>query len=211
MADTTTVILLESTPLLSSDAAGLAADILPKALWEPSFILQTRQPSSSAIPINADGDIWRVLLASTTPMKAFVFYPLALTATFVGTLTFPVFWETAASYSIDPPIKNTVPRNDVWKPVTMPAVKPIFDGSAVLFTQTCLPSFAGFPPRPVVNDQDVGTTNNSLAGFQFTTQTYDATIDAAMSLSIDARWLAFPRTVARNTGYWMPALFYKTN
>ncbi len=211
MANTTGVILLETVPLLSDDAAALTADILPKPFWEPAFILRTPLDvgGGSVPPLAADADIWTVLLASETNMDAFVFYPLALTAQFRSTTPFPVFWELEASYAINPPYRDTVIDGSVWHPVQLSSPRQVWDGTNELTVQSAAPVMAGYPPNPVVSTGGASTTLNSIGGFSFVVQTWNTTIQAAMGLHIDARWLAFPRSVERSAGYWTPSRYFK--
>ncbi len=67
MADGTTTVFLEASPLITSDAAALESDIIPRALWQPSFIL--RSDPTALLPVTtvglaATGDVWRIMVAA---------------------------------------------------------------------------------------------------------------------------------------------------
>lgn len=208
MANTTTIVLLEPEPLITTDAAALTAAVFPRAEFQPSFILRTNPETAVNIPIAANGDRWRVLLAPPSAMPDYSFYPIAMTTSFLGGTTQDFsgsFWNANGFFTIDPPIG----RDFVWKNMVLGTTLNIYNGTLTRTIQPSVPVFSGFPPAPVTaTDPDV-ILNNSIGGFQFIVSTFVEIERAAMRLYIDARWLAFPRSVTKNAAYYVPRLYFK--
>ncbi len=218
MADATEVVILEPFFLTTADAAALEADVEPRAFFQPNFVLRSAfgDGSGITIPIAADGDLWRVLFAPPNSMPHTVFYPISLTCQFVslGAATFAAtFWETAAGYTINAPNTQVGPRDWVWNSFDLDARRLLFNGTSVESYQSGNPPFNGFPPPPVLatGTPPVSSIDNAIAGFMFTVQTFNETARAAMRLHVDARFLAFPRSVTRNAGWYAPRLTFKLN
>ncbi len=208
MSDDTETVFLDYFPLITEDAAALTSDIMPEGPWQPKMVLRT-DPTElldlGASGIAADGDIWRIMLAAPSAMPDTMFYPIAMTASIVGLNT--VFWEDAALYAIAPPV-GVVPLQHAWRSFTLDSVRTVWNGGVVENIQTAAPVFQGFPPTTV---EAIETGISAIGGLQFICQTFDAGQAAAQFLSIDARWLGFPRSLARSAGFYMPRLFYKPN
>ena len=208
MANDTTVIFLDASPLQSSDASGLTADIIPRLSWQPSFILRSDPDvlfPVAATTLSLDDDLWRIMVASPSAMPDYSFYPIALTASFVGLNT--LFWQTPALYSIVPPV-GVPALQHAWRSFDLDSVRAVFNGGIAVDIQTAAPDFQGYPPSDVVA---VSTGISSLGGFQFRVGTFDAVQKSAINLSVDARWLAFPRAATRSGGFYVPRMFFKGN
>jgi len=201
VANATTIALLQQFPLTTKDAAGLRADIQPAIEFQPAFVLRRDPDDTINIPISASGDFWQVLLAPKGPMPDYAFYPIGLTASFVASTFAAAFWRLEANYSINSPFE----RDWTWKAFDLATQRGIFNGTTTPGTQSATPVLAGFPPAPIIADSSV-ILRNALGGFQFRVDTFDATTAAAMTLNIDARWLAFPRSATRNAAFYMPRL-----
>ncbi len=210
MADDTETIFLKTFPLTTTNAAGLRSPIQPELSFQPNAVL--RSDPSVLIPLSgtvlaADGDVLRIMLAAPGAMPDTTFYPIGLTAAFVGEVTGTGFWETNALYSIVAPV-GVVPLQHAWRSFSMDAIRTVFNGAVTVGFQSASPVFQGFPPSPVAA---IETGISAIGGLQFIVSTFDAADLAAMSLSIDARWLAFPRAAVRNAGFYMQRMFFKTN
>ncbi len=193
---------------MTTDASGLTAGILPQALWQPSFILRTNPSAvlaASVTALAAAGDIWRIMIAAPSAMPDFSFYPIAMGASFVGLNV--AFWETDALYTIVPPV-GQIPLQHSWRSFQLDSVRPVFDGATIDTIQTASPEFQSYPPSPV---EAIDTAIAAIGGLQFAVGTFQAAEKAVIELSVDARWLAFPRAVTRNAGFYMPRLFFKGN
>ncbi len=210
MADDTDTVFLESFALMTTDAAGLLSDVQAKPEFQPNLVLRT-DPSIllplSATSLAADGDVWRIMLAAPSRMPDAVFYPIAMTCAFSGEVTGTGFWEANALYSIVAPV-GVVPLQHAWRSFSLDTLRTVFNGATNVGYQTGSPVFQGFPPSPVAA---VETGISAIGGFQFTISTFDAPDLAAMNLSIDARWLVFPRSASRNAGFYAQRMFFKTN
>ncbi len=208
MANSTSTIFLDTTPLTTSDASGLTATIISQALWQPSFVLRS-DPSdllpASGTALAAAGDHWRIMIAAPSAMPDFSFYPIALTASFVGLNV--AFWNADALYTIVPPV-GVAPLQHAWRSFSLDARREVFNGAVSANIQTAAPDFQGYPPSPVAA---VETGISAIGGLSFVVGTFQAAEKADINLSVDARWLAFPRSAVRNAGFYMPRLFYKGN
>ncbi len=210
MADVTETIFLQASPLTTTNAAGLLSDVQASSEFQPNFVLRS-DPSTlivlSTTALAADGDVLRVMLAAPSAMPDMTFYPIGLSAAFVGEVAGTGFWESEALYTIVAPV-GTVPLQHAWRSVTMDALTTVFNGAVAVGFQSVSPVFTSFPPSPVAA---VETGINAIGGLQFIISTFAAADLAAMSLSIDARWLAFPRSATRNAGFYGQRMFFKTN
>lgn len=211
MADDVEVLFLKQFPLTTTDAAGLEANIQSSLSFQPNFVLRS-DPNElidlSAGDLTTTGDVLVIQIAAPSAMPAYTFYPIALTASFVGEVAGTGFWETAALYSIVAPV-GTIPLVHAWRSFDMDAVRVVNDslGTTSGF-QSAAPVFQSFPPSPVAA---IETIISSLGGFQFTVDTFDAADKAAIKISVDARWLVFPRSAVRNAGFYQQRMFFKTN
>ncbi len=206
MADDTEIQFLDVSPLITSDAAALQADIEPKGLWQPTKVLRTNPATLidlSASTIAAAGDVWRIMISAPSAMPDTIFYPIALSFSFVGLNV--AFWEDLALYSISPPV-GTVPLQHAWRSFQLDTRRSVFNGATTVNIQTGAPEFEGFPPSTV---EAIETTVSTIGGLQFTVQTFQAAEKAAIKLSVDARWLGFPRALQRSAGFYMPRMFFK--
>ncbi len=208
MADATDTIFTEATPLITGDAAALDADIIPQAFFQPSFVLRTdpRALTAANAGLAASGDVWRIMIAAPTSMPGYTFLPLALTASFaLGTIA-SAFWSLSALYSIVPPV-GTEPLRHAWRSFQLDSARTVFNGADNVRYQTASPELQGWPPSPVV----ATTAISALGGFQFTVGTFDAGELAAIVLSVDARWLAFPIGVLRNSAFYTSRQLFTPN
>lgn len=212
MSNTTTEIELLPRPLVAADKAGLLADLVPREFWEPTFLLETRPDEefpASATTLAAAPDHWRLLVHPPSAMRDLVFYPLALSATFVDfpqDAGFATFWEIGGGVAISPPAL----RNHAWYPFDLEVSRDGFNTIGAFNYQAGLPSFRGFPIRPV-RATGANPTDNALGGFIFRVKTFDATTKSQMHVVIDGRWLGFPQSVLRSAGFYLPGLYFKTN
>ncbi len=210
MADATETIFLEASPLTTTDASGLTSDILSKLSFQPNYVLRS-DPSVlvalSSTVLSADNDVFRVMLAVPSSMPDVTFYPIALSVAFTGEVAGTGFWDTPALYSIVAPV-GTVPLQHAWRSFDLDALRTVFNGGVTVGYQTGAPVFQSFPPSPVAA---VETAISAIGGFQFTISTFAAADLAAMNMSIDARWLTFPRSAVRNAGFYAQRMFFKTN
>ncbi len=184
---------------------------MPQTLWEPAKLLETTIGSGLSVSgssLAANGDIWEVLLAPPSAMPDYIFYPIALTATLFSAphdVAFASFWNTACGVAINPSYQKSF----VWDHFV--AEPPMVGYSTTEFNyQSLNPPFHGHPIRPAAAD-GATVTINALGGFQLTIDTWDAGVAATTTLFIDARWLAFPRAVARSSGFYVPRLYFDIN
>lgn len=206
MADDTEIQFLEVSPLLTSDAAALQADIVPQDVWQPTKVLRTDPTlliDISASLLAAAGDVYRIMISAPSAMPDTIFYPIALSFSFVGLNV--AFWETNALYAISPPV-GTFPLQHAWRSFDLDAVRSVFNGATVVNFQSGAPDFQGFPPSTV---EAIETTVSTIGGLQFTVGTFQAAEKTALRLSVDARWLGFPRALQRSAGFYMPRMFFK--
>ncbi len=208
MGNFTDTVFTEQQSLVTEDAAGLLAGILPHSTWQPSFLLRT-DPSElvllSGTSLAADGDVYRVMIAAPAFMPDYFFYPIALTCAFNGPNT--LFWQANALYTIVPPV-GVVPLRSAWRSFTMDPVHAVFNGADLQAYQTAAPVFQGFPPSEVLAQE---TGISAIGGFQFRVATFVTAERDGQSMSIDARWLAFPRAVVRSAGFYTPRMYFKPN
>ncbi len=210
MSDDTETIFLDLSPLTTSNAAGLKSNVQSKPSFQPEAVLRTNPStliSLSGTSLAAAGDVLRIMLAAPSAMRDSTFYPIGLTAAFVGEVTGTGFWEANALYSIVAPV-GVVPLQHAWRSFSMDAIRTVFNGAVTVGFQSAAPTFQSFPPSPV---EAVETGISAIGGLQFVVSTFDAADLAAMTLSIDARWLVFPRTAVRNAGFYSQRMFFKTN
>ncbi len=210
MANDTETIFLSAEPLTTTNAGGLLSDVVSSPAFQPSLVLRNNPSTLIALSgtlLSADGDVLRIMLAAPGAMPDVTFYPIGLSACFVGEVTGTGFWESEALYSIVAPV-GVVPLQHAWRSHAMDPITSVFNGSAVEGFQSFSPVFTSFPPSPVAA---VETGISAIGGLQFVVSTFDAPDLAAMSLSIDARWLAFPRSAVRNAGFYAQRMFFKTN
>ncbi len=210
MSSSTSTVFLDKVALTTTDAGGLLSDVIAKTEFQPNGVL--RSDPSALIPLSgtslsADGDIMRIMLAAPSRMPDTVFYPVGLTAAFTGEVTGTGFFEAAALYSIVAPV-GVVPLQHAWRSFTMDTLRDVWNGAVKVGFQSAAPVFQSFPPSPV---EAVETGISAIGGLQFTVSTFDATDKAAMNLSIDARWLTFPRSAVRNAGWYSQRMFFKPN
>ncbi len=206
MANDTEIQFLKSFPLLTSDAAALQSDIVPQGIWQPTKVLRTDPDvllDISATALAAAGDVYRVMISAPSAMPDTIFYPIALSFSFVGLNV--AFWEDLALYSIVPPV-GTFPLQHAWRSFQLDTVRSVFNGATVVNFQSGAPAFEGFPPTTV---EAIETTVSTIGGLQFTVGTFQAAEKTALRLSVDARWLGFPRALARAAGFYMPRMFFK--
>jgi len=210
MADDTEVITLEQTALVTTNSAGLTSSIIPQGSFLPNFVLRS-DPSVlialSAGDLTTTGDILRIMIATPSAMPDYTFYPIALTCSFSGEVAGTGFWELPALYTIVAPV-GTNPTRHAWRSFSLDSVRTVMDDLAVVGYQTAAPVFQSFPPSPVSSE---ATAISAIGGFQFTVDTFDAADKAAIKLSVDARWLAFPRSAVRNAGFYTQRMFFKPN
>lgn len=210
MADDTEIVFLDRTPLTTTNAAGLTSDVVPQEIFQPNQVLRSN-PSTlidvGATSLAATGDVLRIMLAAPSAMPDYTFYPIALTASFVGENSGTGFWETLALYSIVAPV-GTFPLQHAWRSFSLDPIRTVFNGATVVGFQSAVPVFESFPVSPV---EAVETTVSAIGGFQFTVDTFDAADKAALRLSVDARWLVFPRSAIRNSGFYSQRMFFRPN
>ena len=207
MSNSTSVALLAPRPLRSSDAAALRADIVPRAFWEPSFLLErdfSDDIAGSATGLTTTDDVWEIVLSPPSDMPNYIFYLIAMRAVVHSgggvAADFDAFFDTAAGFSIGP----EVAADFAWDAVDMSSMRSIIGGNF----KAVNPIFHGFPATPVsARTGAVGT--NALGGFAFTVGTFNAAALAALVVNIDARWLAFPEAVVRSAGFYNPRMFFK--
>ncbi len=217
MANVTDIVLARPTPLVTADAAGLEADILPRGFFQPNFVLRTDFTVGLTPALAAAGDRWRVLVAPPGSMPDHTFYIVALTCRFIGVSGedqfLDTFWSKNAAYCISSPFDTNGARNWVWDAFTLNGTVSIFDGTNLFSFQSGNPPFNGFPPSPVIADAPAPVTSidNALAGFNFVVGTFDAADQADMRLHVDARFLAFPRSALRSAGFYSPRMTFKVN
>jgi len=161
--------------------------------------------ASTALAIS--GDVWRIMLAAPSAMPDYTFYPIALTASFAGMAINSSFWDQDALYSVIAPVGPN-PLVHAWRSFRLDNIRRVFNGGVTVGYQTAAPVFQSFPPSPV---SAIETAISAIGGLQFIVGTFGAGDKAAINLSIDARWLAFPVSVTRNAGFYVPRLFFKTN
>lgn len=210
MGDVTTTLFMKTTTLVTEDAGGLTADIDAKPFWQPSLVVRTDPEElilGSSAALTADGDVWRIMLALPAPMPDHTFYPIALTAAFVNTAVPSTFFEPLALYSIVPPV-GVIPLQHAWRSFTMDLQRTVFNGGTNVGIQTSAPDFQGFPPSPVASAE---TGIAAIGGLQFTVDTFSAGELAMLTLSIDARWLGFPRSIVRSAGFYANRMFIRPN
>ncbi len=206
MANDTEIQFLQVQALITDDAAALQADIVPQGLWQPTKVLRTDPTlliDLGASTIAAAGDVWRIMISAPSAMPDTIFYPVALSFSFVG--SFGPFWQTNFLYSITPPV-GTVPLQHAWRLSTLSPRGVVFNGAAVTGIQTGAPAFEGFPPSTV---EAVETTVSTIGGLQFSVDTFVQAEKDDIQLSVDARWLGFPRALQRSAGFYMPRMFFK--
>ncbi len=205
MASDTDTVFLDPRPLVTSDGAALLAGVAAREAWQPSFVVRTN-PSTllplSATNIAAAGDVYRIMLAPPSAMPDYLFYPISLNASWVGLNV--AFWDLEALYSIVAPV-GPQPLQHAWRSFELDSLRKVYNGAVTVDFQSAAPKFQGFPPSPVAAIQ---TGISAIGGFQFVVQTFQAAEKAALNLSIDARWLAFPRAVERSAGFYMPRMFF---
>lgn len=207
MANDTDIVFLEVQPLVTIDAGGLKDTVLSKSAFQPTMVLRT-DPSVllalSATALAAAGDTYRIMIATPSAMRDSVFYPISLNLSFAGEVAGTGFWETLALYSIVAPVGPN-PLRHAWRSFDLDAIRTQFNGGTIVGYQTASPVFQGFPPSPVIA---VETNVSAIGGFQFVVATFAAADKAAITVSIDARWLVFPRSASRNAGFYTQRMSY---
>jgi len=210
MGNATSLYIAHPSPLLSPDAAGVTADVLPHPEWQPSYLLKTNLAYSTtpgAAGITANGDTWRILVTPPGNMQGMAFYPICLRANLWCHSDYMAglgnFFEPAVMYSIHDPSAAYV-----WDAVTSDGLVQTFDGTDINFVISVTPDMAGFPPRHGIAES--GTNEgNALAGFQFTVKTWSPTTAPQLNLTVDARFLGFPRSAVRSAGFYAARLGFK--
>ncbi len=208
MADETSQALLLPRPLTASDAAGLEADIVPRALWEAALLLERNFSIAieSAGTLTTAGDNWRILLSPPSPMPNYVFYPIALRATITmpNAVAADTMWEPLALFSVDARGDNFFS----WDAVTLSGARQAFSGAGVVRIQNLNPVFHAFPPVPGTAN-NAALIDNALAAIGIQVDTFDqATLDGT-DVHIDCRFLGFPESVVRSAGFYSPRQFFK--
>lgn len=210
MGDVTTTVMMKTSTLVTEDAGGLLADIDAKPFWQPSLVIRTDPTElilGTSAALTADGDIWRIMLALPAPMPDHTFYPIALTAAIVGVAIPTTFFELNALYTIVPPV-GVEPLQHAWRSFSLDAARSVWNGAIVEGIQTAAPDFQGFPPSPVASAE---TGIAAIGGLQFVVDTFAALELADLTLSIDARWLGFPRSIVRSAGFYANRMFFRPN
>lgn len=209
MADTTTLVLLNPRPLITADAAGLEADVVPKALWQPIMLLESDQ--TVEIPLTglaADEDLWRVLFCPVSATPGVVYLPLRLRFsiwTSGGSVAFPTLFEKTYQYAIDVPIGG---NSGAWYNADMLDPREYWAGVGGEWSQTGAPEIHGWPPKAGVALDPDSIQNNCLGGITLQIQTYDATSAAASKLSIDSAWVGYPVNALRSAGFYTPRMYF---
>lgn len=211
MANSSTIITLSEQALQNSDAGALDVDQFAPDLWQPAILLSSSQSGATFAGTNLDGNgqRWRVLCAPRAAYPGYVFMCISLRCTMhmPSVAASDTFWETSFAYSIEGGCDSNA---GLWQQGTGPDTYNYFDGTSVSRIQAFSPELRGYPPRPFRPGSD-SAAENSLGGFQFEVQTYDATVKASGTLTVDARFLGWPQAVTRSAGLYVPRMYAKLN
>jgi hypothetical protein len=211
MANSLTIKLLKTRSLITADAGGLEADVVPESMWQPTQIMETDFDNPievSSTSLSADGDSWELIFAPPSKTPDVMWYPIAMRAVLHNNIagTFVPFFGEAAGFSINQPYG----RDWAWDYVDFDPVALGFNGTGEFYYRALNPRWHAFPPIPSICESDT-TAENSVGGFQLTIGTWDATAAAGTALHVDARWLGFPRPAIRSGGFYAPRMFFNPN
>lgn len=207
MSDQSSTVVLDVTPLVTTDAAALTSTIKARSLFQPAFIAQTPLDTVNQLDmptgLTVAGDIWRILFALPSDMPAFVLYPYALTATLLcdpEDAAFPALFDSSfqVAFSINPLQSNL----GTWQTSGMFGAQAGFGSVQRRFID---PNLRGFPIRPRVAAPN---QLNRVGGLELTIATPDVSATANTSIEVDYRLLLFPEGVADNAGFYTPMLYY---
>lgn len=208
MGDIASSIVLTQKTLIASDPAALQVRYRYRAPIVPQAVIQTEigEAAEIAMPtgLSADGDIWTIFLQMNEPTPNQVFYPYAFRAQMINDpadAAFNNLFEStfAWNYSMDP---LTAGRSG-WQLSGSGGSWELRQDIAIRDWDMNL---RAFPVRP----RPAGITNR-LAALEFTVKTADVAANAATTIEIDFRALAFPAVAADNAGYYMDLLTFHTD
>lgn len=212
MANATSIVILETRPLVTSDADALTAPIQAVPFYQPAFIAETFVDAAGEIPmptaLTGVGEVWRVIFELASPMPDFVVYPYAFTGNLhasTGTVAFASLFETLAQFqiSVDPSLAST--RG--WREFSLGSSHVL--GSIGGASIDIAPDLKGFPVRP--RTPGGGGLGTRVGEMLLEIKTPDVTVTAATVLNMDFRLLLFPVSSALNAGFYTPSLFFHTN
>lgn len=215
MGEYVTDAILHPRPLLAVDAGGLLASVVPQGPWQPTFLLETQRGlgyTPGAAGLTATNDTWRFNIYTPGNMPDLCFLPVALRANFHGpsssTTQLAAFFQSPGLYNIN---FNT---EETWEQYCHDAVAwegPLrwYDGTNPRAVMTLSAPMAGYPPAPGIAERTTPDAN-ALAALCFRCDAWDGTVGTVCQVSIDARFLAFPRAAVNSAGFYMPRLSYKT-
>ncbi len=214
MADKSSVIIAKPRPLTVADAAGLEASIVP-SLWAPGQILETdfNEPLAAVGGLAADGDVWRITIQPPSAMPTYVFYPIALRGTLVdtnATAQFDALFEDVGMASNEGVFEdlNEAPQN--YYEFSLDASFQGFDNTGDFKIRTMAMPFPGFPPKLPLAETGA-PVEDALGAIMLRVGTFSAVGIVDTSLHLDARWLAFPRSVLKSAGFYVPRLYFRPN
>lgn len=198
-------------PLTVEDAAGLEASVIP-SLWAPTQILETNVDFGIALDdLDTDADIWRINVIPPSAMPDYVFYPICFRASLFNTTSaaaFATLFQQAAIVSISSIFNNLFDRPHNYYSFVGGAPYTGFDSTGEFDIQSFNPPFEGFPPRMPLAETDA-PINDALGSLQVTCTTFDITVGSNTTMHVDARYLAFPRSVLKSAGFYVPRLWFK--
>ncbi len=214
MADKSSVLLTTPRPLTVADAAGLTASVVP-ALWAPTQILETdlNTPLAAVGGLAADGDVWRITIETPSAMPSWVFYPIAMRATLVdtnSTAAFDALFEDTGMASNEGVFEDGAESPQNYFECTLGPVFQGFDFTGDFKIRTIPMPFPGFPPKLPLSETGA-PINDALGAIMLRVGTFSAVGIVDTSLHVDARWLAFPRTALKSSGFYMPRLYFRVN
>ncbi len=214
MADKSSVLIATPRPLTVADAAGLEASVIP-TLWSPSQILETdfNTPLPAVGDLSADGDVWRITIQTPSAMPTYVFYPIALRGTLVdsnSTSQFDALFEDTGMASNEGVFEDGEETPHNYFEFTIAAAFQGFDFTGDFKLRTMTMPFPGFPPKLPLSETGA-PINDALGALMLRVGTFSAVGIVDTSLHIDARWLAFPRSALKSSGFYLPRLYFRPN
>lgn len=211
MANSTTVVTLIEQPLQNADAGALNVDTYSPDVWQPAVLLESPQTAATVAGSNLDssGNRWQLLCAPKAPYPNYVFMCIAMRAsvTMPSTTEADTFFKQDFCFSIEGGCDDNV---GLWQRATGETPFTFYDGSSLYRLQTFSPELRGYPPRPFRPTSDT-VVENSLGGMEIQIDTWDATVGASATVTVDARFLGFPQAVVRSAGLYVPRLYAKLN
>lgn len=213
MANSQTVVTMQEQALQNDDAGALGVDFQAPDLWQPTILLETPQTGATVAGSNlaADGDRWSLLCAPRAAYSNYVFMCIAMrcTVNLPNITASNTFFENDYCFSIEGGCND---NGGLWQTDTsdegfvLMYAGGVSPGRVVAFS----PEIRGYPPRPYIPSSTV-TAENGLGGFCITVQTWDATVAASATATVDARFLGFPQAVTRSAGLYVPRQYMKVN